>query len=147
MSFKGRLLIKQYIPLKPTKHGIKFFAICDDDIGYCLNIYVYSTTNQQLLPGNGFTFNICTQLMRIFWEGHDLYTYRLYTSVKLTSYLFILIWEYRFSWKCKNNIKKLMTIAPLTKKNPMFHMQIIPPRNTLKIASDDRIIVLIIDCI
>ena len=129
MPFKGRLSIKQYMPLKPTKHGIKFYAICEADTGYCLNIYVYSGADQQLSSGNGFTFNICNHLMRNYLgKGHVLYTDRLYTSVKLARYLL------------SKNTDLVGTVKTTSKNYPKFHTQIVPPGSSIKIACADGII-------
>ena len=40
-SFRGRCAFKQYIPSKPAKYGIKFWAIIDSDSGYLLDTDVY----------------------------------------------------------------------------------------------------------
>lgn len=41
-KFKGRSSLKQYMPLKPTKRGIKLWLRCDADSGYTYDIQVYS---------------------------------------------------------------------------------------------------------
>ena len=37
-KFKGRSLLKQYVPLKPIKRGIKLWTRCDADLGYDTSI-------------------------------------------------------------------------------------------------------------
>ena len=44
VKFKGRLLIRQYIPAKRAQFGIKLFSLCEDS-GYCWNSYVYLGKN------------------------------------------------------------------------------------------------------
>ena len=129
MSFKGRFSIKQYMSLKPTKHSIKFYTICEADSGYCLNMYVYSGADQQLSSGNGFIFNICNHLMSNYLgNGHVLYTNRLYTSVKLARYLL------------SQNTDLVGTVKTTSKNYPKFHTQIVPLGSSIKIASADGII-------
>ncbi|XP_067138764.1 piggyBac transposable element-derived protein 4-like [Centruroides vittatus] len=41
-KFKGRSSLKQYMPLKPIKRGIKLWLRCDSDSGYTYDINVYS---------------------------------------------------------------------------------------------------------
>lgn len=41
-KFKGRSSLKQYMPLKPTKRGIKLWLRCDAHSGYTYDINVYS---------------------------------------------------------------------------------------------------------
>ena len=42
LRFKGRLFWKQYMPKKPTKWGIKVWALCDSNTGYLLKFDVYT---------------------------------------------------------------------------------------------------------
>ena len=37
----GRLSWKQYIPLKRSRWGIKFFVLCDSALGYIWNTFIY----------------------------------------------------------------------------------------------------------
>jgi len=41
-KFKGRSVLKQYLPLKPIKRGIKVWQRCDAKTGYIFDLYVYS---------------------------------------------------------------------------------------------------------
>lgn len=57
-KFKGRSSLKQYMPLKPTKRGIKLWLRCDAKTGYTYDINVYSgkestpsTSNDSLTLG------------------------------------------------------------------------------------------------
>lgn len=42
VSFRGRCRFKMYMPMKPSKYGIKVMALTDARTGYLLNAYVYS---------------------------------------------------------------------------------------------------------
>lgn len=41
VAFKGQLSMKQYVPLKPMKRGIKFWECADSSNGYVCNFQVY----------------------------------------------------------------------------------------------------------
>lgn len=40
-KFKGRSVLKQYLPLKPTKRGIKLWERCDSATGYTYDVNIY----------------------------------------------------------------------------------------------------------
>ncbi len=42
IKFQGRSLLKQYMPLKPTKHGIKVWVAADSTNGYFSRFKVYT---------------------------------------------------------------------------------------------------------
>jgi len=42
VKFKGRCGMKQYMPLKPVRRGIKLWLRCDSYTGYCYDVNVYS---------------------------------------------------------------------------------------------------------
>ena len=42
ISFKGRLIFKQYAPKKPTKWGMKAFVLADSQTGYVYNWRLYT---------------------------------------------------------------------------------------------------------
>ena len=42
MGFRGRYIFKQYIPNKPSKNGIKVFALTDSQSSYFLNSIIYA---------------------------------------------------------------------------------------------------------
>ena len=83
---QGRLSFKQYLPAKPTKYGIKFFAICDSVTGYCMQFEIYYGRDEIL--SCGFTFNTVNKLISPYIEyNHILCTDNFYTSIKLARYL------------------------------------------------------------
>ena len=62
--FKGRLLFKQYLPLKRARFGVKIFSTCESSTGYTLKFRVYAGkdgTTQDItratppVPGGGKT--------------------------------------------------------------------------------------------
>lgn len=40
-AFRGRCIFRQYIPNKPSKYGIKIYALCDSKVFYTCNMEVY----------------------------------------------------------------------------------------------------------
>jgi len=42
IPFKGRSTIKQYMPMKPTKRGIKVWALADSNTGFVAKVDVYT---------------------------------------------------------------------------------------------------------
>lgn len=47
VKFTGRTSMKQYIPAKPVKHGLKFWAIADATTGYLLSARIYSGKDEE----------------------------------------------------------------------------------------------------
>ena len=40
VKFKGRLVFRQYLPLKPIKWGVKVWVMAESSTGYCSNFQV-----------------------------------------------------------------------------------------------------------
>ena len=47
MLFKGRLLMKQYIPLKRARFGIKIFFVCESKSGYAWDFFIYTGQGEE----------------------------------------------------------------------------------------------------
>lgn len=55
-KFKGRSSLKQYMPLKPTKRGIKLWLRCDSSTGYTYDFNIYTgkdTEKSDIMVGLG----------------------------------------------------------------------------------------------
>ena len=83
IKFKGRIYFRQFNPAKPTRFGIKQFALCEAKSGYALRFLTY--TGKDTLPNQDpkltVTENIVKQLMTGYENlGHVLYTDSYYTS-------------------------------------------------------------------
>ncbi|XP_018574683.1 piggyBac transposable element-derived protein 4-like [Anoplophora glabripennis] len=50
-KFKGRSTLKQYLPLKPIKRGIKIWQRCDAKSGYVYDFNIYSGKEAEVLDG------------------------------------------------------------------------------------------------
>ena len=129
IGYKGRLSFKQYMPAKPTKYGIKLFAICDSVTGYCLKCHIYTGREDSLSSDEGFTFNIVNKLISPYiLYNHILYTDNFYTSIKLA--------------KCMRNQKTHLvgTVRKHSKLFPKFWKQIVLPDENIKLVDCNGIV-------
>ena len=88
-AFRGRCSFVQYIPSKPAKYGVKFFAMCDAKTFYTSNLEVY-VGKQPEGPFNASNapLDIVKRLVTpIEKSGINLTTDNWYTSVPLSEYL------------------------------------------------------------
>ncbi|KAG5864425.1 hypothetical protein JTB14_019600 [Gonioctena quinquepunctata] len=90
LLFKGRLGLKQYIPNKRSRFGIKLFLICDCKSGYILDVIINTgatteiTTNEKL----GISGSIVQTLIQPYLgKGHTLFVDNWYSSPLLYSFL------------------------------------------------------------
>jgi hypothetical protein len=87
IKFKGRIFFRQYLPAKPTKWGIKTFALCESNTGYGLRFVVYtgkSTFNADRASDFSMTEQVCLEMVRGFEKsGHTLYMDNFYSSPRL----------------------------------------------------------------
>ena len=91
VGFRGRFAAKQYMPNKPTKWGIKWFALADSANGYVLNVLVY-TDRDTLEDASNESFPQPARVVLHVAEpylvcGHHLFTDRYYTSLPLAQTL------------------------------------------------------------
>ena len=73
IGFKGRYFLKQYLPVKPTKWGIKAWGLADSANGYFLKCDIYKgkkEIRQDYLLGE----QVVLQLTENFWgKWHHFY--------------------------------------------------------------------------
>lgn len=88
VGFKGRIFLKQYMPKKPTKWGIKMWSIACSNTGYVLGGQVYlgkkERRNKDLLLGEQVVMNLGQPF---FGKFHHLYFDNFFNSLKLCSLL------------------------------------------------------------
>ena len=95
LLWKGRLVFKQYIPLKRARFGIKMFSLCESS-GYLWNSYVYlgkepdgRDADQQLVNRLGKSGAVVPRLMEmLLGQGYHVYVDNWYTSEELFLYLY-----------------------------------------------------------
>ena len=89
-GFRGRTELRMYMPNKPDKFGIKFWARCDGKSSYMSDFALYSgkrdTTDIQREHGLGY--RVVHEMSRdLVGLNHCLYFDRFFTSVKLVEHL------------------------------------------------------------
>ena len=84
VSFKGRVIFKQYIPKKCKRFGIKIFKLCDST-GYTYDMKVYLGKDRQWMAQHvTATHATVTDLTRkIEGHGHKLYMDNFFSSPEL----------------------------------------------------------------
>lgn len=85
IPFKGRLILKQYMPQKTHKYGVKIFKVCFGK-GYTWNLKIYAGKRQdcnQSLPTD-VVLTLCGQLLN---AGRVIVTDNYYTSMDLAKKL------------------------------------------------------------
>lgn len=84
IPFKGRLHFKQYMPMKPTKWGVKCWAIADSSNGYMLDCQIYlgkkEIRNNNMLLGEQVVVNLTEPY---FEHYHHVFFDNFFTSVQL----------------------------------------------------------------
>ena len=85
IKFKGRLHMKQYLPSKPVRWGIKQFALCESKTGYALKFITYGGQGSVTTEENfTVTETICLKLLNGFLnKGHIIFMNNYYSSPKL----------------------------------------------------------------
>ncbi|XP_049919298.1 piggyBac transposable element-derived protein 4-like [Epinephelus moara] len=85
LATKARIGFKQYLPLKPTKWGIKLFVLADMN-GYTWNYFIYEgKTAEQLTDGLGHSAVMRLLDVSLLGTGYQVYMDNFYTSPKLLS--------------------------------------------------------------
>ena len=89
---KMKTFIRQYMPDKPHKWGVKLFVLCDSS-GFCYNFEVYGGAGDNVVlagtPDLGASSNVVIRLTRIVpeFKNHIIYFDNFYTSLALLVYL------------------------------------------------------------
>ena len=92
VKFKGRCSFRQYLPSKPTKYGLKVWALCDADTYYMCRFCVYTGKRNDLpitaagVPqGEAVVHHLVEPYLHLW---HTVYMDNWFTSVALYEYLF-----------------------------------------------------------
>lgn len=97
LLWKGRLVFKQYIPLKRARFGIKTFMLCDST-GYTYRFRVYAGKDEstaaidRLIPDDAVSFGrtgkeVVHLMLPLLDKGYRLFVDNWYTSVDLFHFL------------------------------------------------------------
>ena len=82
MPWKGKLSIKVYNPLKPTKYGVKIYLLCEAKTGYVLDLLIYQGKKNTLRQ------IVWTLMQRYFNKGYCLYMDNYYNTVDIADQLY-----------------------------------------------------------
>ena len=87
VKMKGRSILKQYLPNKPTKWGVKLFAACDVSTAYLFDLNIYTGAGENQGEG-GLTQGIVLKMVEDFRnQNFIVYTDNFYTSPSLADRL------------------------------------------------------------
>ena len=87
IPWKGNLSFKVFNPLKPHKHHVKAYEMCDSKTGYCHYIEIYS--GKVPASSKGSTYDLIFRIMDPHLDlGHRLFLDNFYTSPQLVQDLF-----------------------------------------------------------
>jgi hypothetical protein len=86
MLWKGRLAMKQYIPLKRARFGLKSYELCECGSGYIWNSIVHTGPNLELDESNDMLTSsriVLTLTKELLGKGYTLYMDNWYSSPAL----------------------------------------------------------------
>ena len=82
VKYKGRSLLKQYMPMKPIKRGFKVWCRCDAHNGFtcCFQVYLGATDSAEKNLGVRVTMDMARDL---FGKGYHVYCDNFFTCPQL----------------------------------------------------------------
>ncbi len=80
IPYRGRLKINQFNPIKPTKYGIKIFAISDSESSYIIKWVIYKGSQHNIL-------NIIKELTENIKEKSHIFFDSYFTNLKILDFL------------------------------------------------------------
>ena len=84
VKFYGRSIVRQHIPSKPHKYGVKLWGLCCACCGYSLNQSLYLGSSGQAEGGR----DVVIQLGEPYFDkGHVIYCDRFFSHLDLAAYL------------------------------------------------------------
>lgn len=88
IAFKGRLGMKQYMPQKPTKRGIKVWECADSLNGYVVDLSVYTGKERGVNTKQGLVYRVVHKLTRpLVGKNHHLFIDNFFSSIPLAENL------------------------------------------------------------
>lgn len=87
VTFRGRCPFRQYIPTKPGRYGIKFWAICDSVTSYAWKLEVYTGKVGETREKNQGENVVKRLVENIERSGRNITCDNFFTSYSLGSYL------------------------------------------------------------
>lgn len=84
IKFKGRLGMKQYMPMKPVKRGIKVWVCAEASSGFVCDFQVYTGKRQDGAVEQNLGYRVVHELTRNFTgKNHHVFYDNFFSSVKL----------------------------------------------------------------
>ena len=84
VAFKGQLSMKQYVPMKPIKRGIKIWECADSSNSYVCNFQVYTGRQDGGVTEHGLGYRVVRELTQLFvGKHHHIFCDNFFTSIKL----------------------------------------------------------------
>ena len=84
VAFKGQFSMKQYLPMKPVKRGIKVWMCADVWNGFVCNLQVYTGKQDGGVTEHGLGYRVVTDLTRSFVNKyHHVFCDNFITSIPL----------------------------------------------------------------
>ena len=84
VGFKGQLSMKQYLPMKPVKRGIKIWECADSSNGYVCNLQVYTGKQDGGVTEHGLGYRVVRELTEPFLHKyHHVFCDNFFTSIPL----------------------------------------------------------------
>ena len=88
IPFKGRLGMKQYMPQKPTKRGIKVWECADSANGYVVDLSVYTGKERGMNAEQGLGYRVVYKLTRpLVGKNHHVVIDNFFSSIPLAENL------------------------------------------------------------
>ena len=83
IKFQGRSSLKQYMPLKPTKRGIKVWVLADSHNGYFSRFEVYTGKKGNTAENNLGTGIVKTLTAELMEKDHHIFFDNFFTNERL----------------------------------------------------------------
>ena len=84
IGFKGRSLLKQYMPGKPTKWGIKVWQLCESITGYTSQFQVYTGRREANQDNRGLGHRVVMNLLQpLLRRNYHVYFDNFFSSLPL----------------------------------------------------------------
>ena len=134
---KGRVSIKQYMPLKPTKRGYKIWCLCDAHNGYLWNFQVYTGAGSKDGKGLGDTV-VKTLSAPLAGDGHFIFCDNFFSSVTLAKDL--LEKDTYICGTTRSNRKKFPSVlkSPKLKRGESFINTIYCPNDSTEVKRRNK---------
>lgn len=94
ISSKSHTQLRQYLPKKRHRWGIKLWVLCDSVTSYCLNFFVYKGaqgSDKEEIKQNGLGYYVIKKLLDmagLLNKGYHIFCDNFFTSLRLAKYLY-----------------------------------------------------------